>query len=1073
MILLFYEKKFPRFLCIMLMLLVLEIPYVRAQNTGGIVTVSGTIKDESGPLPGAIVLVSGTNTGSSTDADGKFSIKITAGQTLTVKMLGYETKQVKVTGATTSLVVTLANDSKSLKEVVVIGYQQVARRSVSAAVTSINPRDIADIPAPTFDALLQGRVAGLNVQNFSGEPGVRSNVVLRGNTSVSRSIDNNTNSQSGKASLARAISGPLYVIDGVPQSTEDIAAINYGSGTSTDLLAGIPIGDIQSIDVLKDGSAAAVYGSRGANGVILITTKKGLPGKTQIGFSAYHGLTARPNLDKVLIGAEETRAKLDLINHYGNYTNLKNLPQILTDTLNNAFNNANDYRDGVYQTGRVDNYQVSLTGGSDIFTYRYGLNYYDEDGIIKKSGLKRYALNSNIGLNLSPKLKITTQIRFYRVDRPRSISDLSGGFSPFNGGYYASSPLPASNLYLSPEKRDFLFGNTSVQTDANTNNSITISPTIDWRISDKWLFNTVISYESANSRNDSYTPGYVRLSNEGIASSFSDNSYNYLLSNSLQFTTKIKEDHHINVLLGQNTEYHQYRSISAYADGIPNDQVNVVKIIDRNRSNAFSDLIESGIQTGFLRLNYDYKGRYLLSGVFNADASSKFGPGKRVGYFPSVSAGWIISDEPFMKSAASWLTMLKLRGSFGITGRQPDSGDNYLSFNAYRIGAGGFSGSDAQTYNGVSSISPNFDTGLSNKDLTWEHSKQYNLGIDLTILDGRFNFVADAYVKNTTEGIFSLNLPVTTGYSTIITNAIGTQNRGIEASVIANIFSPSSKFQWNTNFNIAYNKNEITSLPNGGRDIYLDHFVLRRGQSINEFNLFQQTGVYPTDADVPFNPVTGGVLNFYGYPFKGGDPIWKDSNGDGVLDATDYVPAGNPNPKYTGGFTNSFSYNNFTLSVFCTFTLGREIFNDYLVGKLSHLVPTDDGDPNPLHAITNNAFPDLTGINYWKNPGDIAQYPSLSSVSGTRYKYAASSNAWIESGNYMRIKTVSLAYAFQPAVLKKISISKLRVYGMVDNLHIFQKSNVPDAEQVDAFGLYNGSGYPIPKKFTLGVDLTF
>ncbi|MGN8069633.1 SusC/RagA family TonB-linked outer membrane protein [Mucilaginibacter sp. 22184] len=1080
----FYKKKFLYYTCIIPILLVLGMPVLHAQdakNPGNQVTVAGLVKDASGPLPGASIVLTGSASGVSANTSGRFTLKIEAGKSITVRMLGYEAQTIKITESNTNLIVVLKTDQKVLKDVVVIGYQQVSRRSVSAAITSVDPKTIADIPTPTFDALLQGRVAGLNVQNFSGEPGVRSNVVLRGNTSVSRSIDNNTGSASGKASLARAISGPLYVIDGVPQSTEDIAAINYGTGTGTDVLAGIPINDIDNIDILKDASAAAIYGSRGANGVIIITTKKGTAGKTRINFSTYHGITDQPKLDKVLVGAEETRAKLALINHYGNYANLKNIPQILTDTLNPAFNNANDYRSGIYQTGKVDNYELSISGGNDLITYRYGLNYYNEDGIIKKTGLQRYALNSTVGINVSPKLKISTQIRFYRVDRPTSLSDLSGNVNPFTGGYYANSPLPPSNLYLGQANKDFLYGSSNVSTDANTNNSITISPTIDWRINDHWLFNTVISYESAGSRRDAYTPGVVRQSGLGYASSFVDNSANYLMSNNIQFSTTLNKIHHINVLLGQNTEYHTYRATDAEADGIPNDQISVVKVLNKSNSNAYSDLIESGIQTGFLRFNYDFKGRYLLSAVFNADASSKFGPGKRVGYFPSVSAGWIISDEPFMKSTKNWLTLFKLRASYGIAGRQPDSGDNYLSFNTYTIGAGSFTGSSSpqtgqnlsNTYNGIAAIAPNFNGGLSNKNLTWEHSKQANIGVDLTFLDGRFNFVADAYVKNTSQGIFSLNLPVTTGYTTIVTNSIGTQNRGLEASFIAHYFNPKSAFQWETDFNIAYNQNEITSLPNGGRDIYLDKFVLRQGQPINEFNLFQQTGVYKTDKDVPVNPVTGGVLNFYGYPFKGGDPIWKDSNGDGVLDQTDYVPAGNPNPKFTGGFNNIFSYKNWSVSVFCTFTLGRDIYNDYLVGKLSHLVPTDDGNSDPYHDITNNAFPDLSGINYWQNPGDNAKYPSLSSVSGTRYKYAAVSSAWVENGSYLRVKTVSLSYTFNPAVLKNLHLSRLRVYGMVDNLHIFQKSNVPDAEEVDAFGIYNGSGYPIPKKYTLGVDVSF
>lgn len=1045
-----------------------------------LIEIRGKILDDKGqPLPGASVVNRATKKGVATDATGSFSIMADPGNTLAISMLGFKTQEFTVKAGEATISITLLPDEKVLDDVVVIGYQEVSRRKASAAITSVSPKAIQDIPAPSLSTLLQGRVAGLNVQNFSGEPGVRSTVVLRGNTAVSRNIDNNPNSASGKASLARAISGPLYVVDGVPQSTEDIAAINYGNGTSTDLLAGIPISDIESIDILKDASASAVYGSRGANGVILIKTKVGVAGKTRISFSTYSGITERPNLDQVLIGAQEGRAKMELINHYGNYGNVKNIPQILTDSLNPAFNNANDYRKDLYQTGLISNYDLSFTGGSDIFTFRYGLNYYTEDGIIKQSGFDRYSINSKMNVKVTPKLNIGLQMRYNRLDRPRSVSDLSGGTSPFNGGYYASSPLPSSNLYLPQANRDFIFGNTKIQTDANTNNSLTISPTIDWKIADRWMFNTIISYETANSRKDTFTPGAVRQSGTGYATSFADNSANYLMSNTLQYSTTLGKDNHVNLLLGQNTEFHQYRATYGEADGIPNDQISVVKVINKMNSFTYSDLIENGIQTGFIRGNYDYKGRYLFSGVLNADASSKFGKGNRVGFFPSFSAGWIISDEPFLKNAASWLSLFKLRGSYGITGRQPDGGDSYLSFNTYNVGSGSFPGSnnpntgqnESNTYNGVPAVSPNFNGGLSNSQLTWEHSKQANLGIDLTFLNGRFSLTTDIYVRNTSEGIFTLALPVTTGYSTITSNAIGTRNSGIEVQFLANYFNAAKAFQWETNFNFAFNKNMITKLPNGGRDIYLDKFLLRQGQAINQYNTFQQTGIYKTDADVPVNPINGNILNFYGYPFKGGDPIWKDSNGDGVLDATDYVPSGNPNPKMTGGMVNTFSYKNFSLSVFLNFTLGRDIFNDYLVGKLSHLVPTDDGDADPLHAISNNAFPNLEGINYWRNPGDNADYPSLSSFSGTRYKYAAVSSRWVENGSYLRIKTATLSYNFKPKVLSKLSISRLRVYGMADNLHIFQSAKLPDAEQVDAFGIYNGSGYAIPKKYTIGLEV--
>ncbi|HWV66277.1 SusC/RagA family TonB-linked outer membrane protein [Chitinophaga sp.] len=1047
------------------------------------ITVSGKVKDGSdgNPLPGVSVSISDSKSGAISSPDGSYTLRMNPGSTLTFSMLGYLPFSVTVKEANAHLNVTLPVDKKVLKDVVVIGYQEASRKTVTAAVTSVNPKALQDVPAPTLDALLQGRAPGLDVQNYSGEPGIRSNVVMRGNTAVSRTINSDFTSDIGKTSLARALSGPLYVIDGVPQTTEDIAAISYGSGTNTDVLAGISINDIQSIDILKDASAAAIYGSRGAGGVIIIKTKRGISGKPKIDFATYHGFTEMPQLDKVLIGAEERRAKMELINHYGNWGTLKNIPQVLTDSLNPAFNNANDYQGGMYQTGRVDNYDLSISGGNNLINYRYGFNYYNEEGIIRKSGLKRYSFSSSTGLNLSPNLQINTQIRYSKIDRPRSINDLSGGYGPFNGGYYASSALPTSLLYMTDANRDFIFGNTTSGTDQNSNDNLSISPIIEWKISSKFNFTTVISFTQTNSRMDSYTPGAVRRDGTGKATSFVDKSNNYLMSNTLQYTTTLNGSHSLNFLAGQNTEYWEYRATQSSAIGIPNDQIRTVTVLNKNLADTRSDLLQSGIQSLFLRANYGYKERYLLSAVITADASSRFGKNNRWGYFPSVSGGWVISDEPALKSASSWLTLLKLRASYGVAGRQPDGGDNYLSYNTYKIGAGGFPGSTnpatnsnyAFAYNGIPAVALDFDKGLTNNNLSWEKSTQSNLGLDVTLYNGRFNIVADAYIKNTNGGIFNLNVPVTTGYSILTANAIGIRNTGVELQLIANILKPSSKFQWQALLNLAHNDNLITSLPNGGRDIYLDKYLLRQGQPLNSYNVFNKTGIYATDGDVPINKATGLPLVFYGYPFKGGDPIWQDANGDGVLDNTDYVPAGNPNPKVTGGFGNTFSYRNFTLYVFCTFTAGRKVFNDYLAGKLSQLVPTDDGDPDPYHSLSTHSMPDLRDINYWRNPGDNAQYPSLSSVNGTRYKYAMVSSAWIESGAYFRVKNVSLSYSFNQSVLDKIHFRRLRIYALADNLFILKQSkNIPDPEQVDAFGVYSGSGYPIPRKFTLGLDLS-
>ncbi len=1027
--------------------------------------ITGQVKDSSGnPLPNVSVTIKGLKvTGTTTNLDGNFSLTLKGNaHVLVFSTVGYATQEINVSGKS-SIIVVLQTSKKALDEVVVIGYQEISRRKSTAAVASVKGETIANLPAPSVDMMLQGRVSGVNVQNASGEPGVRNTLVVRGNTSVLRGYDE-----------ARALSTPLYVIDGIPLSSTDLGVMD-GNGTGTNQIAGLNPNDIESIDILKDASAAAIYGSRGSNGVIIIKTKRAKAGKPEFNFSMYQGITERPKLMETMAGAEERRMKLGVLQLYNGYVDNYQLPMMLTDSLNPAFNNATDWQGMFYKRGLINNYDLSMAGATETINYRLSLGHYKEDGIIRNTGFKRYSVLATIGAKVTPWLQNLTRIRVSRTDRPRSINERTGGFFAFN-----TYDMPASFFALTDESRDYLLGNSN-RTDKNINNDLQFSSSFTVDLLKGMRFNTTVNYETKNSSRDYYQPSVVRDNHQGFASAFSDKSDYLTMFNTLDYTKTFGE-HHANILVGQNLEYTQYRSNYGEADLIPNDYVWRVIVANKNYSYTYSSIQETGLQSLFSRVNYDFKGRYLLSAVANFDASSKFGKDNRWGFFPSVSVGWIVSDEHFMQNTLHWLSFLKIRGSYGITGTQPER--NYLGYNNYLVNSAGFNGNGNSTsYNGTPVITPDYENGIAQKGLSWEESRQGNIGFEAGFLNNRFNLIVDAYNRSTSKGFFDYLLPNASGYTQAMTNAIGLRNTGIEVTLNTRNLSPKNPFQWNTDFTFAYNKNVITSLPNGGRNIVFNYntgvygldYLLSVGLPANQYYVFQFNGIYSKESDVPFNLLTGQKFkNFVGYEYHQGDPILVDQDGNFDLkEPMDQIIGGDPNPKFYGGILNTFMYQGFTLSVFLNYTFGRDIMNSYLNRRLEYLFeePGDKGE----NQLAYRAIMNIDKLNYWKHPGDHASLPTFSLVKDQRspYRFLDKSTMYIEDGSYLRVKNVTLGYNFNPRLLSRFKLKRLRLYGMIDNLVTFQRSTVPDAEAVNAYGVYTGDGYPIPRKFTFGLDLGF
>ncbi|HVI43970.1 MAG TPA: SusC/RagA family TonB-linked outer membrane protein [Chitinophaga sp.] len=1028
--------------------------------------ISGTVLDDKGnPLPGVSIKEAGTNNGTATTPDGKFALALKGSSNVyIVSFIGYETQTVKV-GNIYSFKVTLKPDSKSLKDVVVIGYQEVKRTKSTAAVTSITGKDIENLPAASIDVLLQGKLSGVNVQNFTGQPGVKTSLMVRGNTRLMSSSNFNGD---------EAFSNPLYVIDGIPISDDEVKAFD---GTGTNFLASLNPNDVESIDILKDASAAAIYGSRGANGVIIVKTKRGQNGKPRFSLNGYYGYVEKPQKVSTVIGAEERRRKMDLIQLYGDRSLFETkLPQMLTDSLNPAFNNSNDWQGMFYRPGAIQNYDMGVSGGTDAINYRVSLGYYDEKGVVINTGFKRYSLNSNLGIQLSKKLEVQTNLRLSKGERQVGKG---AGLDDNNGlrNVFSVSPIsmPSSLLYLSDLDRDALMNPYSYQRNDNVNNDVNINVQLVYRPVEglQWTTRGAVTY--SNNKYDFASPAALNKSKLGESSSYYSQYTKYLVTNHLMWFKNINGQHNINLFAGQEFERRQNQDLRAFGRGIPNDNVQVVSGNSKMNGGGTSDYVTYAKLSYMASAHYDYRDKYLLDVFWRADASSRFGAANKWGFFPSVSVGWLVHEEPFMKNFA-FINFLKLRASYGVNGDESSIGD-ISRYNAYKIGDGNYYGSkDVNTYNGSVIINPDYGH-ITRNDVTWEQSKQFNIGADIEFLKGRIRIETDGYIRNTRGQLLNVWVPETSGYNESLTNAAGVRNAGVEISVTSRNLAPYHKVQWTTQFNISYNKNIITELPDGNRDMYINSgygsTVYVVGKPVNMYQMYITDGIINSRSDLIVNPYTGEVGRTKWGKLTLGYPKWRDINGDFMIsDATganDITFYGDPNPKFTGGLTNTITWKNFTLQFLTTYTLGRTIVNKTLADKLSNGLFY--GDPN---AFAKASITDFEKYNYWKHEGDNATFPAINPFMGL-YAYRSGQSLFVEPGWYIRIKNINLGYNFDKhfSFIRNLNISSLRLYTMMDNVVIFQKFSGVDAERVNAQGYDFGDGYPIPRKYTLGARVEF
>lgn len=1028
------------------------------------ITLTGTVKNKDGqPVESITVREKAGSAATSTSADGSFTLNVKSSTgTLVFTGIGY-TRLERAYQGTGPVNVVIQADEGNLEEVIIVGYQRQSMKKTTSAVQVISGEQIENLAAPSFESLLQGRVSGVNIQNFTGEPGARNTFTVRGNTTISPDLNS-------EVDLANTMSSPLYIIDGMPLSVNDLAT---SSATGTNYIAGININDIESIVVQKDASATAVWGSRGANGVIIIKTKSGRSGKPQIRLSYYKGITERPELQPTLLGSTERWEKMNILSQYSTPNNYGGgFTQALTDSLNTSYNNATDWQDLFYTSGNIDNVDGSISGGTDIVNYRLSLGYYNEDGIVRNTGFKRYSLRGNFGFNLASFLRSDLMFSTTRMSRKRGLGRGINEIVPVN-----QAGMPSSFVGLSDADYDFYLGQYDKLLDDNKTDVLNMFSKTYVDIIPGLQYSFEASVQANLDRRDQFQPRELNGGTNFAASNKND-AFTYNLANVINYTKTLDEDHNITFTGIQSFQYDDFKNLNLTGYNLPTDDIHVVQGVAQKDLYGSSNRRNSGLVSYMGQFAYDYKAKYLFNASWRADASSRFGKDTKWGYFPSLSLGWVASDEAFMKNL-EFVNFLKFRGSWGRSGVLP--ADFYAPFNVWDL--------STTTYDGENIATPSFDKPLTLPNLTWNKSEQSNIGFDLNMLDNRLNIVFDAYRKITKDPILSFPYPFYTGYTRLSYNVPMTiYNEGFDLSISTRNMPSGKDFQWNTNLNLTYNKNRIGSLPYNDKSFYAETYgynqqlLFRVGSPIYQWAQMIYQGVYNRLEDIPVNPITGSKLSYFKTynPVLPGYPNWLDVNGDwdvwsdedkGAADG-DLVPTGDPNPKFTGGLYNEFTYKNFTLGILGTFTFGRDIINTLKANQFNNIAGN-------VYNFTNLRLPDLEGLDYWtpekaKDPNFQANFPSIQ-PGNYFYQFLPFSTMWNEQGDYFKIKTITVGYLLPANLTKKLGIgmNRVRFYGMMDNVLTIQSANVPDAELITPQGEYSGGAYPLPRKYTLGLEVNF
>ncbi|AFL86305.1 TonB-linked outer membrane protein, SusC/RagA family [Belliella baltica DSM 15883] len=991
-----------KILLAVMLLMIASIGQIQAQQK----TVKGTVisNADNQPIPGANIQIKGTTIGAITDIDGTFSIDIPGNESvLLVSYIGYLSKEVLV-GNQSTFNILLEEDVKQLGEVIVVGYGEQDRKTLTSSISSVSSKDIQNLPMASPDQMMQGRAAGVQVNSSSGTPGGGMFIRVRGSTSINASSD------------------PLYVVDGIPIVSNNQSAVGLG-GQITNPLADINPADIESMEILKDASATAIYGARAANGVVLITTKRGAVQKAKIEISSYVGIQSLWRQPDVVDGPTFER----LINE----ARINNGQTPIYANPDAALNT--DWMAQIFQDAPIKNFDASITGGTEKVKYLVSLNQFDQDGITKPSNFNRTSGRVNLDFAATDKLNIGTSILISRNFRNRVRND-NNIFGAIGAAYF----LPTNEPIFQPDgsyTKFSIFENPKAAVDevdiGMLTNRILANIYADYEIAPGLIFRSTWSLDYNNVKEDIYDN---TLLNTGAATNGNANSIvtindNWIWENVLSYQKNFGTDHSFNALLGYSAQNSYFERTRASGQQFPSNDFR--RIASAAVQTSSSEGSGWGIEGIFGRVNYAYKEKYLATVNIRRDASSRFGAANQAAVFPSVAVGWVLTEENFMANQ-SFFSTLKPRASWGITGNQTGIGD----FQARGLWGGG------ANYTDFPGTAPN---QLANPDLKWETTTQTNVGIDIGILNDRFTFTFDYYDKQTKDLLLAVPLPRSTGFNSLVQNFGEMENKGFEVG-INGILINKKDFSWDFGFNISQNRNLVKRISAPFNVFTRDLIRVQEGFPLFSFWLNEQVRVDP----------------------ETGLSIYRTVNGEAAVNSPDFNSGrdrfivGNAQPDFFGGLNSNLRFKNFDFNMFWQYTVGNDQLNWVRFFQ--------------EHGGTRNTGFVSSQLRRWQQPGDITDVPRMISAN---YRGDLRPDRFLEDGSYLRLKNLSLGYTLPSTISEKIGFSRIRVYGSGQNLLTITNYTGLDPEVntgADLGGLAEGIdlyAMPQPRVIMGGLNLTF
>ncbi len=1044
----------------LILFLLLTSNFITAQ-----VKITGIVSDEKGmTIPGANISVVGSKNSASSDFDGKYSIDAPSNGTLVVSFIGFDSQRIAIAGRT-KINISLKSTSEDLKEVVVIGYGTQKKKDVNGAISSVKSKDIENLKQVSIDQMLQGKAAGVSVTNNSGQPGGAASVRVRGTTSITGTNE------------------PLYVIDGVPISGDatgkstsgqtlagkDGFSASGGSGnTAMSPLSMINPNDIESMDILKDASATAIYGSRGANGVIIITTKSGRKGGGKISYENYTSFATISNKLDVLSLSQYAALKTDLAKQWGFQTRQEfSHPELLGKGTN--------WQDEVYRTAISNSHQLSFSGAKDGTSYYLSGSYLNNEGTIINSGLKRYTVRLNLDSKIKPWLRIggnlTGGITNERITVNQSYSGLISNTllqSPDipvrnTDGSFAGPPSSEQSVtYYNPVAEALTRENKLVRKNflGNVYAEADIFKGLKYRIE--------IAANTEFSENDDFRPSYAWGSQVNLLADLDVRRQNWYSTNIKNLLTYDRTfgKHKITLLAGQEANDSHWEGLIASAQGFKTNSIHTINLADVDNNTITQYKGSASLSSLFARIIYDFNDKYSITASIRQDVSSKFDPttGNQKGVFNAISGSWKLSNESFMEGTRKYVDNIKFRVGYGETGNQQIPNNSYSAMlGAQNSGLGsGF-----------------LPSNYPNPDLVWESLNQTNFGLDFTLFDNKLSASFDVYDKKSKGFLFQVPLPLYLtggggqygGVSAPYSNLGTMSNKGYDITLGYDLRS-TGKFNWDTSLVISHYKNNLDEIANGivltqevNTNGYQPVVVTNTtiGNPIGLFYGYKTDGIFKDQTVLNNAPLQFGQAVGTGAGETAlGDVKYVDVNGDGKIDANDKTFIGNPHPKFTYGFTNNFKYKNVDLSIFLQGSYGNDVMNLTRRAGTTNASLYDNQLVEALdyYSATNTAS---------NNPRAIANSSNTNLLISDRY---------VEDGSYLRIQNITLGYSLPQDLISKYKISRLRLYGSAQNLYTFTNYSGYDPEigsfnqNVLLSGIDNGR-YPVARTFLVGLNLEF